>query len=518
QEEARLSRKEETTETIERLASMGEDILKNVRMDQAGRTADAMMRRQESLARALEEMRRSGEVDEETKRRFEKELTRLQKEMEKLMRQLAGLAQRMPAEFMNQRGMRDLPMRDMMQAFNQIRQQMARGDIRGALDSLRRLMSQIRRMRNAMRGLRRRQMQAQRGGMPMRRRQSELSAILKEQQSILDETVDVFDSVVHRLKKGWPEGLKALDSRYKKIIQEERSLADRVQQVDCEPYAEFGEGEQAEKRKEQLEQARREHRAILGEVEIFIQKGEWGEVYRRLGQIEFAIQSEPCLKAKDKDEQYARWENGRKWLDGLLEKAEKRSPPKERDSLKALRKRQHALEGRLAGITDRVRRLMQLYPFIDPEVLHRLNEAKGAMKKAENSLGRTRASSAIPQEERVIELLAQGQNAMQQSMQQMAQRGSLGMGTPRGLGLFQTPGRGWWAQNPTLPGQDVSRRRGREGEDGQLGVDFSEVQIPDREQYKVPEKFREEVMEALKEGLPKSLRQEIENYYERLTR
>ena len=93
-EDARLSRREEATETIERLASMGEDILRNVRMDRAGRTADAMMRRQKSLTQALEEMRRSGEVDEETKQRFEKELAKLQKEMQKLMQQLSSLALR----------------------------------------------------------------------------------------------------------------------------------------------------------------------------------------------------------------------------------------------------------------------------------------------------------------------------------------------------------------------------------------------------------------------------------------
>ncbi len=518
-EDERLARQEETTEAIERLASMGEDILRNVRMDRAGRMADAMMRRQESLARALEEMRRSGEVDEAGKRRVEKELARLQQELRKLMQQLAGLAQRMPAEFMNQRGMRNLPMRDMMQAFDRIRQQMARGNIRGALDSLRRLMSQIQRMRNAMRGLQRRQMQAQRGGRPMQRRQSELAAILKEQQSILDETADVFDSAVQRLKKGWPKGLKSLDSRYKKIIREERSLVDQIQKADCDPFSEDQtEGEQAEKKKAQLEQARLEHRTILGEIEMFMEKGEWGEVYRRLGQIERAVQREPCLEDKDKKEQNARWKRGRKWLDGFLQKAEKRSSPKERDTLRTLRKRQHALEGRLAGIEERLRRLMQLYPFIDPSVLSRLSEAKGAMKKAENSLREASASSAIPHEERVLELLAQGQNAMQQSMQQMAQRGRLGMGTPRGFSGMPNRGRGWWARNPTSPGQDISRRPGREGQDGQQGVDFSEVQIPDREQYKVPEKFREEVMEALKEGLPDSLRQEIENYYERLTR
>ena len=49
-------------------------------------------------------------------------------------------------------------------------------------------------------------------------------------------------------------------------------------------------------------------------------------------------------------------------------------------------------------------------------------------------------------------------------------------------------------------------------------LEHPEDQLPDREQYQVPQKFREEVMEVLKEGLPDSLRSEIENYYERLTR
>ena len=74
-------------------------------------------------------------------------------------------------------------------------------------------------------------------------------------------------------------------------------------------------------------------------------------------------------------------------------------------------------------------------------------------------------------------------------------------------------------QNPTLPGGlTPSPGRGQQGEDAREGIDFSEVQIPDGDQYLVPQKYREEVMEALREGLPNSLRSEIENYYERLTR
>ena len=57
-----------------------------------------------------------------------------------------------------------------------------------------------------------------------------------------------------------------------------------------------------------------------------------------------------------------------------------------------------------------------------------------------------------------------------------------------------------------------------DAEDGSLGTQFSEVLIPDREQYKVPAKFREEIMEAMKDGLPGAMRGEIENYFDRLTK
>ncbi|MFC1491997.1 DUF4175 family protein, partial [Nitrospinota bacterium] len=279
----------------------------------------------------------------------------------------------------------------------------------------------------------------------------------------------------------------------------------------------------SEEEKVRLEQERREdvrrsHRSLINELERSIQKGEWGEIYRLLRPMRGVVEEEPCLKKEEKAGREKRWNEARKRLDGYLKNAERKSSTKERRSLGEIRKRQNALEGRLTAFRDRLRRLMQMYPFLDPKVLRRVEQARASMKKAEGSLGKRSASAAIPQEERVLELLAQSQDAMQQSMRQMARRGRLGMGTPRGAGIYRAPGRGWWARNPRLPGQGSTPRRGWERQDGQQGVDFSEVQIPDREQYQVPQKFREEVMEALKEGLPDSLRSEIENYYERLTR
>lgn len=204
----------------------------------------------------------------------------------------------------------------------------------------------------------------------------------------------------------------------------------------------------------------------------------------------------------------------------LLDKSEKDAGGTEIAKLDGLRQRQGALRKRLEVFERHLRQMMQVYPFINPSIVRRITEAGEAMKQATASLGERSSSRAVPPEEEAIRKLAQGQNSMQQAMQQMAQRGSIGMGTPRGFGTLG-PGRGgnrpWWSRNPNFPQPQGSNQRGRE-EDGNLGTQFSEVLIPDREQYKVPAKYREEIMEAMKDGLPSGMRGEIEDYFDRLTK
>ncbi|MEK6710316.1 MAG: DUF4175 family protein, partial [Nitrospinota bacterium] len=214
-----------------------------------------------------------------------------------------------------------------------------------------------------------------------------------------------------------------------------------------------------------------------------------------------------------------KWEEARKQLEGLLQGAERSSSAEERTGLAGLKSRQDILKKRLANFEERLRRLMQVFPFVDPAILRRIVEAGEAMGRAEASLGRRSPSQAVPPEEEAIQRLAQGQSAMQQAMQQMAQRGDMGMGTPQGFGFYRAPGgQGWWSRNPEVRGAEDFRPNTREGEDGQMGTQFSEVLIPDRDQYQVPPQFREEVMEALKDGMPSGLRGEIEDYFDRLTK
>ncbi|OGL60318.1 MAG: hypothetical protein A3I72_09165 [Candidatus Tectomicrobia bacterium RIFCSPLOWO2_02_FULL_70_19] len=525
-EEDLASRQEEATETLERLASMGEDIQRNVRMDRVGRSADSLLQRQQALERTLEKLRREGGMNDEAQRRLEQELAELQREMSKLMQELSSLAQRMPAEFMNQRGMRNLPMQDMMKGFDRIRDMMRQGNLRGALEALRQMMGQMQRMRAALRGMQQQQMMAQRGGSPMRSQQNELSAIVEEQQAILGETVSLLDNAVDRLKKGASPRLKGLADQIARERKEEQALAGKAGETVCvqgkpkpakaAPPMDDADADAAMAKA--VEQAGRARQQAMEEMESLLQRGDWGAIYHRMREWWAAMRGPECVEDKAAEGRKAKWEEARKQLERLLQGAERSFSAEERAGLSGLKGRQEALKKRLASFEERLRQLMQVFPFIDPAILRRIVEAGQAMGQAQASLGRRSPSQAVPPEEEAIQRLAQGQSAMQQAMQQMAQRGNFGMGTPQGFGVYRAPGTGWWARNPEVQGQEDFRPQNREGEEGQLGTQFSEVLIPDRDQYRVPPQFREEVMEALKDGMPGGLRGEIEDYFDRLTK
>ncbi|MEK6712270.1 MAG: DUF4175 family protein, partial [Nitrospinota bacterium] len=373
-EEDLASRQEEATETLERLASMGEDIQRNVRMDRVGRSADSLLQRQRGLERALEQMRREGGVNKEAMQRIERELAELQREMSKLMQELAGLAQRMPAEFMNQSGMRNLPMRDMMRGFDRIREMLRQGNTRGALEALRQMMDQMQRMRAALRGMQQQQMMAQRGGNPMRGQQNELAAIVQEQQAILGETVSLLDNAVDRLKKGASPRLKGLAERLAREHKEEQSLAGKAGGALCvqgkakparaaaptpKPESPKPEGEKVESEKpgdekaeggrpetpeeaqaKAAEQARRARQQAIEEMESLVQRGDWGAVYHQMKEWWTAFRGQDCAEDETATARKEKWEEARKQLEDLLQGAERGSSAEERTGLAGLKSRQ----------------------------------------------------------------------------------------------------------------------------------------------------------------------------------
>ncbi|MDA1000846.1 MAG: DUF4175 family protein [bacterium] len=514
--------REDATQALERLASMGEDILRQARMDQAVRATDALLQNQRSLLRELENMRRQGANPAEM-RRIQEAIARLQREMQKLMEQISKLAQRMPAEFMNQRGMRNAPMQNMMQAFNQIQQQLRAGNYRAAMETLRQLVSQMRQMRAALRGIRRQQRMAQGGGMPMQRRRSELSLIVAEQQLIRNGTVALQDKLIARMKESEKAPLAGLRRALDNALGSVGKQHEKQALITCPPKQKTAGASAEPKEKSAGPKEKKEEKGELVLREEMVAraremlKGEkWAAFYQELPQLLTVLGSDVCGR-KLRPHHLAPIRRAEKRIVDVLRRVQRNANPAEKESLKNLKGRQATVEKQLAGLEERIRRLMMVFPFINPDILRRFGLARKAMDRAEKWLSRGRPISAVPPEEEAIRHLTRGRQSMQQAMQQMAQRRRVGLGTPRQGGAYRSPGRAWWSRGPQAPGMEDANRSGRE-ESGRMGTQFSEVLIPGKDQYKVPREFREEVMEALKGGMPKSLQGEVEDYFERLTR
>ena len=68
-----------------------------------------------------------------------------------------------------------------------------------------------------------------------------------------------------------------------------------------------------------------------------------------------------------------------------------------------------------------------------------------------------------------------------------------------------------------IPGM-LDQMRVDEQEAGRMGTSVRNFQLPDKEAYKVPRMFREDIMEALQEGYPERYKDRIEQYYRDIVR
>jgi hypothetical protein len=147
---------------------------------------------------------------------------------------------------------------------------------------------------------------------------------------------------------------------------------------------------------------------------------------------------------------------------------------------------------------------------MDTEILKDIEGAAGEMGEAAGRLKREDAEGALPPEEEAIRRLSRSQQSMQQMAQQMGAR----MQANRwGYQLAYDPRPGWyygpWMPMPTLPQPEVRFPRER----GHTGIDHEEFQPPSKDAYRVPIRFRERIMESMKESVPPGYKRDVERYF-----
>lgn len=163
----------------------------------------------------------------------------------------------------------------------------------------------------------------------------------------------------------------------------------------------------------------------------------------------------------------------------------------DRDTLQKYAEKQKELQKEAENLEEMADQLSQQNPFMDENADKQLDMASKSMEGARQKLGKNDAQGAVIDERESLYRLAEAKKGMEMAKERIA-KGMMGAGMP-----MPRPFRGRM-------------------EEGQFGVSTERVEIPSEEAYKVPKEFREDILNALKEGLPEKYKDLNKDYYQRL--
>ena len=163
----------------------------------------------------------------------------------------------------------------------------------------------------------------------------------------------------------------------------------------------------------------------------------------------------------------------------------------DKSTLQDYAKKQKELQEEAEEIAETADKLSNQNPFMDETANKQLDIASESMGKAKEKLDKHDAQGAVIDERESLYRLAEAKKSMGMAKERIT-KGMMGEGMPMPMPF-----------------------RGRM-EEGQIGASTEKVEIPSEEAYKVPKEFREDILNALKEGLPEKYKDLNKDYYQRL--
>jgi len=489
--------RDDVSSELERMSLLAEDIGKRLKAEEVANSARDLMKGQERLMDALEKLR-SGDknLDEVLK-----QLSQMANLLNSLQRSLSQMASQLPDDFVNSEALQGLNFGDMQRMMDEIRKKLAQGDIEGAMQLARELFNQMASMVAALQNAQQSAMSSSMGRMQgeMMRSANELQQLAREQQDLLVDTEAAN-------KRALTERENVLKEKLDRFMQKANRELSRM--AEMFPDVEGG-GPPAEDKlddatvnnlvKEMIGRLLRKDFAgfdeILGMAQKELDKKPSRQQEARAGQAQASLKD---LKGE---------------LDSLLGIPAAELKDSERAGLRDLERRQGALKQRTDQLHEKLESLFQLFPSLDPQITKNIKEAGGSMGNAQGRLGQLDSKGAVPPERRALEQLSQSQQQMQSAMQQMAQRGQLGrMAVSR---LFRMGRMLPSGELVPLPG--IPQLPQFDAEGGMTGLDTEKFRLPGKEDYRAPRSFREEILESLKQGVPRQMKEQIENYFKNLS-
>lgn len=153
-------------------------------------------------------------------------------------------------------------------------------------------------------------------------------------------------------------------------------------------------------------------------------------------------------------------------------------------------------QGDIQAETDSVRENMDKFskhsPIVGKQTNDNLNQASKSMGGAKDELNKQNVLKGLLGEREALYQLAEAEKGLQDAKERL-QKGMMGGGMPFPMLGFR------------------SRM-----DEGQMGTSIEKVEIPSEEAYKAPKEFRQDIIDAMKEGLPEKYKKLNKDYYKRL--
>jgi hypothetical protein len=507
-------KQEEIVNELEKLAAFSDNLLKRGKMQDVVKAGEKMTKTQDQLLSDLEKLAQSPQ-DKQLLDQLMKQLEELSQALNSLMNQLSQMANQLPDEFLNNPNMKNLELGNMAEAMEKIREALQNGDIQKAIEEAKKLMNMLSQMnmifQNAANQSMANMMQgAQSKAMEMANKMNEL---VENQKRVIDGTEKIDKALKEMSQQEMGKALKDALDRMKKIaskIPDQLSKAEAEMQTVPDMY--YATNNQFQDMQEQFNKIWNGlNQPRLGDV-----KDSTIESLRDVEAAEVLAKqfTRGIPQLEKKLEELGNLENLYQALNEELDKLgsseSQAMNPSQESQMKGLMGKQGQLQQETGELKEKLSELAKITPFLGPEIADNLGEAQGQMGNAKEQLGNKEAGKALLPERDALYHLEQAQQGLQQGMQQMATMQQMGsMSMPQ---FAMRPGMQPGGMFPMMPNPNTAPNSG-----GRMGTSIEDIEIPSGADFQVPKEFREEILKAMKEGVPQPYEELVKDYYKQLS-
>ena len=479
-----------------------EEFFDRQRAEDLLQAAKDLAARRRDLAAVLEQYRKA--PSEQAKKELLAQVARMKSRMQAMLRRMGELAKGINDEHMNQEALAELAKsKDAMGGLDEIEKLLAKGDVEGAMKALDQLGNAMQEMLSSL------ERTAGRPGEKNAALMKDMLAFkreLEEVQAAQEQVARATEQVKGAYQKRLAEKMKQLDPGAEKL----RALAEQARR-------ELGKAEPGMSLRSEDDFAQAHDR--LSDLEKALAARDLDaalETARRalpplqrfaLGLADDASMSERYRPLRGKDPQALR--EAQRHAAGALQPArqvldelEKMFPdPKsvlgeqDQQRLGELAQEQGKLEQRAGALRQKLSELAQRAPVFSPDAQDMLAGSQGHMRKAQGELGQRNPQRGHGEQRQALDDLSR----FKRGLDEMAKNSKPGAGSGGGF--------------PFPFGEEQGSREGDGSDPSQ-----DKVEIPGADAYKVPDEFRKDLLEAMKQGAPEPYQGEVKRYYEELVR